>query len=83
MVDNVDAKLAESIEISRVYNQREFLVGKELRDYSRLQTMVKEFQPYLNLWRSTRTWFQKHKAWMENKWESLNPEDLETTYENC
>lgn len=56
-VDNVEAKLLESTEMARVYNQREFLVGKEVKDYTRLQQMTKDFQPYLNLWRTTRTWF--------------------------
>jgi hypothetical protein len=36
-VDNVEAKLLESIELARVFNSREFLIGKEVRDYSRLQ----------------------------------------------
>ena len=35
-VDNVEAKLLESVEMARVYNQREFLVGKEVKDYTRL-----------------------------------------------
>jgi hypothetical protein len=35
-VDNVEAKLLESQEMARMYNQREFLVGKEIKDYSRL-----------------------------------------------
>ena len=36
-VDNVEAKLLESIELARVFKSREFLIGKELRDYYRLQ----------------------------------------------
>ena len=35
-VDNVEAKLIESTDLARLYNQREFLVGKETKDYSRL-----------------------------------------------
>lgn len=42
-VDNVEAKLQESVEMSRMFNQREFLVGKETRDYSRLAQMTKDF----------------------------------------
>lgn len=42
-VDNVEAKLLESVEMARVYNQREFLVGKEVKDYTRLQQMTKDF----------------------------------------
>jgi dynein heavy chain len=45
-VDNVEAKLLESIELARVFNSREFLIGKEVRDYSRLQQMTKDFLPY-------------------------------------
>lgn len=82
-VDNVEAKLLESVELARMYNQREFLVGKEVRDYSRLQQMTKDFQPYLNLWRTTRTWFSSHENWMTCRWEKLNAEELENTYENC
>jgi polyribonucleotide nucleotidyltransferase len=42
-VDNIEEKLMESDELARLFNQREFLVGKELRDYSRLATMKKDF----------------------------------------
>ena len=36
-VDNVEAKISESTEMARVFNSREFLVGKEIKDYTRLQ----------------------------------------------
>lgn len=42
-VDNVDAKILECIELARTYNQREFLVNKPQKDYSRLTTLSKEF----------------------------------------
>jgi hypothetical protein len=35
-VDNVNLRLAECVDKARLYNQREFLVGKELKDYSEL-----------------------------------------------
>jgi hypothetical protein len=31
------------METARMYNQREFLVGKEQRDYSCVANMIKEF----------------------------------------
>jgi len=34
MVDDIEIKLLECQETARMYNQREFLVGKEQRDYS-------------------------------------------------
>jgi hypothetical protein len=29
--------------MARMFNQREFLVGKEVKDYSRMQQMTKDF----------------------------------------
>jgi dynein heavy chain len=82
-VDNVEAKLLESVEMARMYNQREFLVGKDIKDYSRLAAMTKDFQPYLNLWRTVRTWHQSEETWRNVRWEKLNAEELENTFENC
>jgi len=73
----------QSEENARLFNQREFLVGKELKDYSRLATMKKDFQPFMNLWRTTRTWFESHDGWLSCKWDKLDPEALENTFENC
>lgn len=42
-VDSYDQKIMQLIEQSRVYNQREFIVGKETTDYSALQKMQKDF----------------------------------------
>ena len=43
IVDVLDTKIQQYIEDSRTYNQREFLVGKEQKDYSRLQQMARDF----------------------------------------
>ena len=59
------------------------MVGKEQRDYSRLGVMMKDFQPYSSLWLTTRTWFERHEAWTKGPWEKLNPEELDTTFEQC
>ena len=82
-VESVNARIQECIEKSRLFNQREFLVGKEQKDYSRLQVLNKEFQPYSNLWLTTRTWFTRHESWTTGKWEELDPEELDVTFEQC
>jgi dynein heavy chain, axonemal len=69
--------------MARVYNQREFLVGKEIKDYTRLQSMTKDFQPYLNLWRTIRTWKESEEQWRTVRWEKLNADELENVFENC
>lgn len=35
-VESINQRIQDCIETSRLYNQREFLVGKEQKDYSRL-----------------------------------------------
>jgi|LauGreDrversion4_2_1035121.scaffolds.fasta_scaffold58783_2 dynein heavy chain len=42
-VESVNQRIQDCIEQSRLFNQREFLVGKEQKDYSRLQQMSKDF----------------------------------------
>jgi len=44
--------------------------------------MTKEFQPYSNLWLTTRNWFKYHKSWMTDPWENLNAVELENIFEN-
>lgn len=82
-VESVNQRIQDCIEQSRLYNQREFLVGKEQKDYSRLQQMSKDFQPYSNLWLTTRTWHKSHNGWLNDSWEKLNANDLDTVFENC
>lgn len=36
-VESVNQRIQECLETSRLFNQREFLVGKEQKDYTRLQ----------------------------------------------
>lgn len=42
-VTSVNDRLQECLEKSRLFATREFLVGKEARDYSRLGVMMKDF----------------------------------------
>jgi dynein heavy chain len=82
-VESYDNKINQLIEQARVYNTREFIVGKEQKDYSRLQKMAKDFQPYSNLWKTTMTWKTQYNEWMTGKWENLKAEELVNTFEQC
>lgn len=82
-VESINQRLQECIEKSRIYNQREYLIGKETTDYSQLQQIAKDFLPYSNLWLTTRTWHERHKEWTEGKWEDLDADELDTTFEHC
>ena len=42
-VDNIDDKIKDCLEAAKTFNSREYLVGKETTDYSRLQKLSKSF----------------------------------------
>jgi dynein heavy chain len=44
--------------------------------------MAKDFQPYSNLWLTTRNWFKSHASWLNDDWESLNAVELDNTFDN-
>lgn len=46
-----------------------------------LQQYAKEFQPYSNLWRTTRTWRKCSKSWREDPWEDLDAQELDNIFE--
>jgi len=39
--------------------------------------MVKDFQPYSNLWLTTRLWHKSHSSWLNDAWEKLDAADLD------
>lgn len=82
-VESVNERLQDCLEKSRLFNSREFVVGKEQKDYSRLQVCIKDFKPYSDLWLNTRTWFSRHAAWTTGPWEELDPEELDAVFEQC
>jgi dynein heavy chain len=81
-VESVNARLKEIKDKANMYNRRENLMGKPVTDYSRLAKASKEFEPYSNLWTTTRNWHKDHKSWMEDPWEDLDAIVLEETVQN-
>jgi len=81
-VESVNQRIAENIAQAKLFNTQEFLVGKEQKDYSRLDQMAKQFKPYSDLWLTIRKWFNSHESWMNDPWEQLDAEDLQDTFDN-
>lgn len=82
-VDEVDKKIQDCIDQARRFNSNEVLVGKDTTDYKQLFGLAKDFQPYSNMWKTARTWFDGHRSWMTCPWEELDAVDLEQVWENC
>jgi len=82
-VDSYDKKIKQLIEQARLYNQREMIVGKEQKDYSNLQKMQKDFQPFYTLWTTVKQWKTDHNDWMNGRWENLKADQLVSSFEVC
>lgn len=82
-VGNVNQRLQECIDQARLFNQREFLVGKEQKDYSIVQQLAKDFKPYSDLWLTTKAWHENHTSWMNDPWEELNAVKLEADFDHA
>jgi dynein heavy chain len=57
------------------------LVGKDQKDYTRLNQMAKDFQPYSNLWLTTRNWHKCHANWLTGAWETLDANEVDTVFD--
>jgi dynein heavy chain len=44
--------------------------------------MVKDFQPYFNLWTTIDEWNKKHDSWLNGKFDELDAAQLEEMVEN-
>lgn len=45
--------------------------------YSKLSRMVKDFQPYYDLWTTVSDWMQWHESWMNDPLVEIEAEQLE------
>jgi dynein heavy chain len=71
-VNQIDAELKDLVEKSRKFNSREALFDKEQTDYSKIGKMIKEFDPYLNLWRYIHNWTEGIHKWNFGAWDQVD-----------
>lgn len=45
--------------------------------YDRLQKLVKDFQPFKDLWTTTSDWLRWHESWLNDPLSSIDAEQLE------
>ncbi|KAL2653916.1 hypothetical protein R1flu_022044 [Riccia fluitans] len=70
-------KLFKAEQTTRLFNSREALFGVPPTDYSRLKKVQEAFEPFHYLWTTADEWTKRYKCWMEDSWNSLNPEEVE------
>ncbi|XP_076603478.1 dynein axonemal heavy chain 1 [Chaetodon auriga] len=70
-------RLKECQTMAQTYNTRERLFGIPVTNYDHLQKLVKDFQPYKDLWTTASDWLRWHEGWLSDPLSSIDPEQLE------
>ncbi|XP_041639844.1 dynein heavy chain 1, axonemal [Cheilinus undulatus] len=70
-------QLKECQTLAQTYNNRERLFGILVTNYDRLHKLVKDFQPFKDLWTTTSDWLRWHESWHSDPLSTIDPEQLE------
>ncbi|XP_053933024.1 dynein axonemal heavy chain 1 [Cuculus canorus] len=73
----VKKQLKELQNLAVLYNNRERIFGMKVTNYNKLSRMVKEFQPYFDLWTSVSDWTQWYNSWIDGPLAEIDTEQLE------
>ncbi|KAI5937324.1 Dynein heavy chain 1, axonemal [Manis javanica] len=76
-VRRVKKQLKDCQQLAALYNNRERIFGLPTTSYDRLTQMVKEFQPYLDLWTTASDWLRWSESWMNDPLSAIDAEQLE------
>ena len=44
--------------------------------------MLRDFNPYYNLWKTTNQWYELEDKWKNGDWDELSPNEVEEEFEN-
>ncbi|XP_073667291.1 dynein axonemal heavy chain 1 [Tursiops truncatus] len=76
-VRRVKKQLKDCQQLAMLYNNREHIFGLPITNYDKLSRMVKEFQPYLDLWTTASDWLRWSESWMNDPLSAIDAEQLE------
>ncbi|KAK2862487.1 hypothetical protein Q5P01_002020 [Channa striata] len=76
-VRRTSKQLKECQALAQIYNNRERLFGIPVTNYDCVQRLVKDFQPFKDLWTTTSDWLRWHESWMNDPLSSIDPEQLQ------
>ncbi|XP_032448113.1 dynein heavy chain 1, axonemal [Lynx canadensis] len=76
-VRRVKKQLKDCQQLAMLYNNRERIFGLPITNYDKLSRMVKEFQPFLDLWTTASDWLRWSESWMNDPLSAIDSEQLE------
>ncbi|KAM8930485.1 dynein axonemal heavy chain 1 isoform 1-T1 [Pelodytes ibericus] len=76
-VRRVHKQLKESQQLAQLYNNRERLFSQPVTNYDKLVKLVKDFQPFRDLWTTASDWMRWYESWMNDPLTAIDAEQLE------
>jgi dynein heavy chain len=74
----IHEKLEDLQSRARAFNNNENLFNLLTTDYRAVQKVVKNFEPYHQMWTTVNDWLKNHKSWKEDSFLALNGDDIAT-----
>jgi len=78
-VESVNERLKQANVQAKLFNSREQLFGREPTDYSQLQALQKEWEPFSQLWVTTYHWLTDSKKWMNGPFDKIDAKHCENS----
>ncbi|XP_064629143.1 dynein axonemal heavy chain 1-like isoform X2 [Lineus longissimus] len=76
-IRRVNKQLKDAQSLATTYNNRERLFGMPITNYDKLTKLVKDFEPFRNLWLTVSDWLKWHESWMNDPLTTIDAESLE------
>jgi dynein heavy chain len=81
-VEFVNEKLKIADGEAKLFNARETMFGAENTDYSFVNVMKKQWEPFSNLWTIAKNWLSKKGDWLHGPFDKLDAKDVEALISN-
>ncbi|KAF0975040.1 hypothetical protein FDP41_005793 [Naegleria fowleri] len=76
-VRSIQKQLQDFQERARKNNQKEMLFGMEVTEHTQLNAIVKQFQPFADLWLTVDNYFAWEESWSKEPFEHLDAPKIE------
>eukprot|EP00606_Chrysophyceae_sp_TOSAG23-5_P000662 GSChrysophyteH2.ASY1.ANO1.84.1 assembled CDS len=73
-VKDVETNLKEATEKAKLFNSREVLFENDTTEYEDLARITKQFEPFLSLWETAKSWTDVISSWRTEQISAFQPE---------
>ena len=74
----IHEKLEDLSTRARNFNNNEMLFNLNTTDYRHVTRVVKNFEPYYQMWTTSADWLKNHQSWMSDSFLELNGDTIAT-----